>query len=162
MTESWHGKACWITGPLWGKSIDDQRDVCHKEPEIRSFCVFFGVSLHKESNCRWFESPCRLCDVILMSVLLRRWPLCPILPDTGPDRGWGHLAEYLYWYSGGMCGESEILGILRQQNWILLCDHLETKWKWYNTRGEKSDWCGWSWGQSKTQVGLNENEMELK
>ena len=81
MTESWDGNAHRISGPLWGKSIDDQRDVCHKEPEIRNFCVFFVVSLKKQPVIwiallvMWRHSyVCTPSQVTSVSHPTRYWP----------------------------------------------------------------------------------------
>ena len=45
-------------------------DFLHRVPSIRSFDVFFAVSLSKllsrHSRCRWFETSWRWCDVTVM------------------------------------------------------------------------------------------------
>ena len=41
-------------------------DSPHKWPVMSTFVVFFVVSLNKLLSCRWFETPWRSCDVIVM------------------------------------------------------------------------------------------------
>ena len=48
----------------------------HKGPEMRSFDVFFGISLNKplnkQSNCRWIQTSCHSCNVIVLANLLHQ------------------------------------------------------------------------------------------
>ena len=70
---SWHGNAVCIT---W---VDRW---IHKGPVMRSFYVSFVVILskllNKQSNCRWVESPWRLCDIILRYQRRRQLLVSPL------------------------------------------------------------------------------------
>ena len=59
----WEGYNYWHARGIHRSTMDST----HKWPVIRSFCVFFVVSLNKllqkQSSCRWVERQWRSCDV---------------------------------------------------------------------------------------------------
>ena len=65
---SWHENASHNSGPLLG---DISGGFPSQLPVMWSCGVFFIASLnnpfYKESSCRWFETPCRLCDATVIS-----------------------------------------------------------------------------------------------
>ena len=65
---SWHENASHNSGPLLG---DISVGFPSQLPVMWSCGVFFIASLnnpfYKESSCRWFETPCRLCDATVIS-----------------------------------------------------------------------------------------------
>ena len=63
-----------VENPLGHYTWSSISSTFHKGPVMRSFNVFFCVSLNEplneQSSCRWFDTPWRSCVVIIM---LRIW-----------------------------------------------------------------------------------------
>ena len=72
----WHGNAFHITGPLWGKSINDRR-IPHSKASNVDFDIWFVVNmnklLNKHSSFWWFE-------------MMLMWRHSNVVAGTHPDR----------------------------------------------------------------------------
>ena len=68
MMTSWHGNTSCITGFLWGESIGHRWIPLTKGQQCRVL-MFRWSRRAKKSNCWWFETPWRYCDVTMIYYL---------------------------------------------------------------------------------------------
>ena len=81
---SWHGSFFRITGPFWGKSINEFLSQRTNNGGDVSFAADLSKRLTKQSNCRLFETPQHWCDIPIMFFPNLQ---CPFIRSHGHLRG---------------------------------------------------------------------------